>query len=205
MLDYVYQFWINNLWLPFFSATIYLESKPAGIYVLIVILVVLAVIQTKIIKNKPPKTSTTQNEAESKHNKRTNKELVFTHKALIFKMLDGVLTIVCLFLLALIVGVCYVRFAPEVSEFFKDNNSQPSNNSTTSPTTNTQKQNTTTTPVYQAPKQLYYFCSCSGCYATGCSRNGYSYSGYSETSYLYYRSLCQACSCTSYYARSYWR
>ena len=208
MLDYIYQVWVHNIWLPYISTIKYLESKPAGIYVVIIVLVILAIIQTKLIRYKTPKTPETKEKAETTHKKKTKKEITLARKQLIFKLLDFIFTIACLVTVALIVGVCYLRFSPAISDFFKDDTKPTNNTKTTTTTTddNTQKQNTTDgTTQIQTPKQLYYFCSCSGCYAEGCPRNGYSYSGYSETNYLYYRSLCQACSCTSSYARSYWR
>ena len=50
MLDFIYHTYIHYLQLPFISLVKQLESKPAGIYVLIAILIVVSTAQSKIMK-----------------------------------------------------------------------------------------------------------------------------------------------------------
>jgi len=209
MLDSIYHIFTNHLWAPFVSFVEELEAKPAGIYVLIVLLIVVATIQSKLILKKRllqnlPSSTVEANDDKGKH-KHKHQPITSNLKFLIIT--DKVFTVVCLSLVVLIIGVCYIRFSPAVSDFLKTDTSSettPSDTTTTPGTTTTQPATTTTT-TYEAPKRLYYYCSCSGCWAEGCPRDGYSYGGYDSYYYYYYHSLCQACKCNSLNAGSFWK
>lgn len=208
MLDFIEQNYTNFIWLPFVNLVKQFESSPAGIYVLIAVLIIVATIQSKMIKKIIPKTLTVSSETPIATAKAKPKHKINTKQPsqMPLKLFDKVFTLSCLFLVALIAGVCFVRFGPAISDFLKveDTPSTPSSTDSTTPSSpGTLTEQTITT--YQAPKQLYYFCSCSSCWADGCPRDGYSYSGYDSSYYYYYYSLCKACSCNSVYARSYWK
>lgn len=215
MLDFIYQAYMNYLWLPFVELVKYFESKPAGIYVLIVILIILSVIQSRMIKKNTLNTPAVPAVAARATNKKTKKKIIKTPNQKKYKILDKVLTFCCLFIVSLIVGVCYIRFSPAVIDFLKtdtptDTTTQPANtNTTTTPTTTTTTPTPTptqqTAPTYQTTKRLYYYCSCSGCWAEGCQQDGYSYGGYDANYYSYYYTLCKACKCNSFNATSFWK
>ncbi|HZJ34469.1 MAG TPA: hypothetical protein VFD55_00420 [Candidatus Angelobacter sp.] len=217
MLDSIYHIFTNHLWAPFVSLVEELEAKPAGIYVLIVILIVVATIQSKLILKKRllqnlPSSTVEASDDKSKH-KNKHQPIASNLKFLIIT--DKIFTLLCLSLVALIIGVCYVRFGSAISDFFKIDTSSkttpsgtittPSTTTTTPSTTTTQPTTTTTTTTYEAPKRLYYYCSCSGCWAEGCQQDGYSYGGYDANYYSYYYTLCKACKCNSFNATSSWR
>ena len=205
MLDSIYQIYTQYLLTPYLSLVKELEAKPAGIYVLIAILIILSVAQSKIIKRTPLKVPSSHAVAADIHAKPKH-QINNPHQAKL-KVLDKIFTFSCLFVLSLIIGVCYIRFSPAISDFLKTDTT-PKTPSGQTTTTGTPTQTTTPTyktPTYTAPKRLYYYCSCYSCWAAGCPRNGYSYSGYDSSYYAYYHSLCQACSCNSLNAGSRWQ
>ena len=199
MLDSIYQIYTQYILTPYLSLIKELEVKPAGIYVLIAILIILSVAQSRIIKRVPAKAPSSPDAAAEVHAKPKH-QINHSHQAW-FKVLDKIFTLSCLFVLSLIIGVCYIRFSPAITDFLKTDTPTDTTTQTTTPGTPTQ----TTTPTYVAPKRLYYYCSCSSCWASGCPRNGYSYGGYDSSYYSYYHSLCQACSCNSLNAGSFWK
>lgn len=203
MLDFIYLFYINYLWTPFLSLIKSLEKNPDSIFILIIILVIIAVIQTKMIKRYLPKPTHTPPTEVAKTYKKLKLKKLYSRQT-VFILLDKLITFLCVFIIALIVGVVYIRYKPEITDFFKTNSSSettPSNNQTTTPSTTTQQ----ITPTYRTEKRLYYYCSCSSCWAEGCSHNGYSYGGYDSYYYSYYYGLCKACRCNSFNAGSFWK
>jgi len=213
MLDFIYQAYMNYLWLPFIELVKYFESKPAGIYVLIVILIILTVIQSRMIKNNTLNTPVVPVVAANATDIKIKKKIIITPDQKKYKMLNKVLTFSCLFIVSLIVGVCFIRFSPAIIDFLKtdtptDTITQPANTNTTNTpaeTTITTTPTQQTAPTYQTTKRLYYSCSCSGCWAEGCQRDGYSYGGYDANYYSYYYTLCKACKCNSFNATSFWK
>jgi len=213
MLDSIYHIFTNHLWAPFVSFVKELEAKPAGIYVLIIILIFISVTQSKLILKKRLLQNLPSSTVEASDDKKKSKHIKrqpITSNLRFLIITDRVLTLVCLSLVVLIIGVCYVRFSPAVSDFLKvdttvETQTDPTTTTTTPSTPTTQPTTTTTTTTYEAPKRLYYYCSCSGCWAEGCPRDGYSYGGYDSYYYYYYHSLCQACKCNSLNAGSFWK
>lgn len=209
MLDSIYQIYTQYFLAPYLLLVKELEIKPAGIYVLIAILIILTVAQSKIIKRTSPKAPSNPAVAADVHAKPKH-QINHPHQAKL-KVLDNFFTFSCLFVLSLIIGVCYIRFSPAVIDFLKtdtptDTTTQPANtNTTTTPTTTTPTPTQQTVPTYQTTKRLYYYCSCSGCWAEGCQRDGYSYGGYNANYYSYYYTLCKACKCNSFNATSFWK
>ncbi len=181
IFDTLHQLYSTKLYPAAISVLRFLVNNRDAIWILIAVVTVLAVVRSKV-------------------------KFVNSHRILP-KVIDAVSG--CLVILVLIVS--FFRFGPTVSDYLDkyDSDSESSTTTTSQPQSTSQNQNTskpsnqTTTP--QTTKYLYYSISCSGCYAEGCNRNGYNYSGYSAEYYSYYRSVCQSCSCTSVYGRSFWK
>lgn len=112
------------------------------------------------------------------------------------KLIDFITAIVIM----LLIIVAYTIFSPSLSKFIESDTSTD-----TSTPTETSPKSTTGTESAPAAKQLYYGGGCYGCYADACPSNGYSYGGYDANLYNYYKSLCQACQCTSSRWQSFWK
>lgn len=199
MLDFIYQTYIHYIYSPFFSLIRHFEGKPAGIYVLVVVFIVLSIVQAKF-----KKINSSQTSLKAASNQKSAKQQAIASRKTLFVVTYKVVNLLTLIVILLIIGVCWIRFGPAVTKFFKESNTTKTPSSTTNsttPTTPTQQ----TTPTTQTTKRLYYSCNCSSCWKEGCPHNGFNYAGYDEYSYLYYKSLCQACSCNSFNARSFWR
>jgi hypothetical protein len=118
---------------------------------------------------------------------------IFKKKIVVAKIAGNL----CGLMVLLILFTCYVKYWPALEKYTE----------TSTPTSTTTKPTTTkssSTPT-STTKQLYYGGGCSSCYADSCPRNGYSYGGYDVYYYNYYRSLCQACQCSSSRWQSLWR
>jgi hypothetical protein len=175
VIDYLYT---NILYNPFMKVENFFVSEKYGPLVLLAIIVIVAIVQSKF-----------QPRLKGKK-----------------KYLSQLITVFILTLIFLLAIVVYDKYQTQITNFFKTSNTAEDQ---TKPDTNTKKttpsQTTAPSTNYTQPKQLYYSVSCSGCYANGCPSNGYNYGGYLESYYLYYKGLCQACSCTSYKAVSFWK
>lgn len=134
--------------------------------------------------------------------------LAIVRRKIKIPVLSRVINFINTVIIILLIIVAYNVFSPALSKFFKTDTSTNSSTTTkTKPkaTTGTESTPTQTTPSTQTTKQLYYGGGCSGCYADACPSNGYSYGGYDVNMYNYYKSLCQACQCTSSRWQSLWR
>jgi len=177
--DNIVRFYVGWLQPTFTTLITFLVNNQYAIYLLLLVLIVLSVVTRKI-------------------------------KVGILPKVIGIVNAVIIILLLI---VAYNIFSPSLIKFFK---TTPSNNSSTpkktTPTSSPSTQGTTSeqptsdsTSTSTTSKQLYYGGGCSGCYADTCPRDGYSYGGYDVNMYNYYRSLCQACQCTSSRWQSLWR
>lgn len=197
MQNFIQQLNSNILYQKLLSFLKFLE-KDVGWYIgFIVLFFVLITIEDKLVKK------VKDNEAK----KIADKKIVIWQKTA--KTLS-ILT------LLVVLAVSYNRFlAPIFTDIanYKSpvNNTTTPTNNTTSPKNNSTQDTTETqgitpqAPSSQSSKQLYYSVSCSTCWNQSCPRNGYSYGGYQEYYYVYYKSLCQACSCNNFRAQSLWR
>lgn len=174
-IDYLYT---NLLYHPFIKVEHFFVNEKYGLLVLLAIIVIVAIFQSKIqplLKDKK-------------------------------KYISQFITVFLVLMSFLLVISVYDKYQTPISNFFKTTNTTEDQ---TKPATNTNKtttpKQTTPSTKYTPPKQMYYSVSCYGCYADTCPRNGYNYGGYIESYYTYYRGLCQACSCTSYKAVSFWK
>lgn len=185
-MSVIEQLFLNWVYNPFLSLLRFFVNNKDGFYILLIGFFVFIIFSGKIkIK-------------DEKKNK-------------LLKNLMGFLTV---FALILIVLASYFRYAPAISDYLKKYSSSTERNSSSSTknpsksesgTKNNSQQNTAPAPTYQAPKQLYYSVSCSGCWAEGCSHNGYSYGGYDAYYYSYYHGLCQTCRCNDFRSQSFWK
>ena len=175
-IDYIYQ---NFLYNPFIYIVRIFVNERYGIFILVGIFIVLLIIQSKLVPRISQK----------------------------IKFLPQLFNLVLGMVIVLLLAVAYFKYEPNITAFFKSNNS--STNQTTSPSKNNSGTKSTpsqpSTPTYQAPKQLYYSVSCSSCWNETCNHNGYSYGGYLESYYIYYKNLCQSCSCNNSRSQSFWK
>lgn len=179
MSDFIDYVYKNFLFEPFIYVARYFVNERYGIFILFGIIIVLSVIQGKLKL------------------KLTGK-LIYLSKVLNFCL--GILVV-------LLLVVSYIKYKPQITNFFKSGNQTTTpTKSPSTPSSNTKSNQTQqTVPTNQAQKQLYYSVGCSGCYKDACPLNGYSYGGYVESYYIYYKGLCQSCGCTSFRAQSLWR
>ncbi|MCL5094323.1 MAG: hypothetical protein M1355_04295 [Patescibacteria group bacterium] len=178
-IDYIYT---NFLYNPFIYVVRIFVNERYGVFILFGIIVVLSMIQGKLV----PKLSQK------------------------IKFLPQLFNFVIVVTAILAIAVSFFKYGPNIDELFKSigitNTETPTptqQNNSNSGTKKTPSQ--PSTPSYQAPKQLYYSVSCSSCWNQGCNHNGYSYGGYLESYYIYYKNLCQSCSCNNSRSQSFYR
>ena len=171
-------FFTNQLFPAFISILRFLVHNRDALWVLIGIVIVLAIVKSKVL-------------------------FVKSHRTLpqVIDAVNG-----CLVTIILIVA--FFRFGlpawDNLSNYKSTSTSSTTPTQTSTPTQNTTK-TTPKTTTQPTTKQLYYTVSCSSCYASGCNHNGYYYNGLSVDNYNYYRNVCRSCSCTDFKAQSYWR
>ena len=144
IFDFLHQFYSDRLYPAAISVLRFLVNNRDAIWILIAVVVVLAIVRSKV-------------------------KFVNSHRILP-KVIDAVSG--CLVVLILLVA--FFRFGPTVSDYLDkyDSDSESSTTTTSQPQSTSQNQSTsnqsqqTTTP--QTTKQLYYFVGCSNCYAEGC-------------------------------------